>query len=128
MSYQQEDAKIREWHSNTNAVFTGVNMTDFSVRGSPENCIPFKDSKSEEVYSSDEKINHPQHYNTGLARCEMCNSQIECIDVVRHLPFNIGNAMKYLWRCDHKGNKVEDLKKAIWYIEDEIRKCSPTCA
>lgn len=36
--------------------------------------------------------------------------------------FSIGNAIKYLWRADEKGNAIEDLQKAKWYIEDEIRK------
>ena len=57
-------------------------------------------------------VNHPDHYNAIPG--------VECIDVVEHLPFNIGNAIKYLWRCDHKGKDVEDLEKACWYIRREI--------
>jgi hypothetical protein len=49
-------------------------------------------------------------------------SGIECIDVVRHLNFNIGNAIKYLWRHMDKGTPIDDLKKAQWYIDDEIRR------
>lgn len=64
-------------------------------------------------------VNHPPHYTNSSAKCK-CGRAIECIDVTRHLNFNIGNAIKYLWRCDLKGNSMEDLKKAIWYIEDEI--------
>jgi len=66
-------------------------------------------------------VNHPAHYNNSDATCE-CGRRIECIDVTRHYAFNIGNAIKYLWRCDLKGNSIEDLKKAIWYINDEIQK------
>jgi len=66
-----------------------------------------------------DSINHPPHYNNSQAKCE-CGRRIECIDVTRHLNFNIGNAIKYLWRCDLKGASVEDLRKAIWYIQDEI--------
>lgn len=58
-------------------------------------------------------VDHPQHYNAN-------GSGIECIDVVEWMSFNIGNAMKYLWRADHKGRPVEDLEKAIWYIRREI--------
>lgn len=65
-------------------------------------------------------VNHPIHYNASGALCE-CGRQIECIDVTRHQSFNIGNAIKYLWRHQYK-NGVEDLKKAIWYIEDQIEK------
>lgn len=49
-------------------------------------------------------------------------SGIECIDVTRHLNFNIGNAIKYLWRHMDKGNPIDDLQKAQWYIDDEIRR------
>lgn len=66
-------------------------------------------------------IDHPPHYNNGDAECT-CGRKIECIDVTRHLNFNLGNAIKYLWRCDHKVNAIEDLEKAIWYIKDEIQK------
>lgn len=59
-------------------------------------------------------VNHPKHYNESP-------SGVECIDVVEHLPFNVGNAMKYLWRAGHKTqDATEDLAKANWYIEREI--------
>jgi hypothetical protein len=59
------------------------------------------------------KVNHPKHYNTNP-------SGIECIEVVRHMNFNKGNAIKYIWRAGDKGNEMEDLEKAIWYLNDEI--------
>lgn len=62
-----------------------------------------------------EKVNHPKHYNDHP-------SGIECIQVVEHMGFNIGNAMKYLWRADLKGAAIEDLKKAAWYVQREIEK------
>ena len=68
---------------------------------------------------SKESVNHPQHYNALGADCRRCGSPIECIDVVEKMPFNLGNAVKYLWRHDQKGG-IEDLKKAIWYIQREI--------
>ena len=46
----------------------------------------------------------------------------ECIEVTRHMNFNTGNAIKYIWRYLDKGNPVENLKKAQWYIDDEIRR------
>lgn len=58
-------------------------------------------------------VNHPPHYNAHP-------SGIECIVVTRHMGFNLGNAVKYLWRCDLKKDAIEDLEKAIWYIKDEI--------
>lgn len=60
-------------------------------------------------------VDHPDHYNrhpTG----------IECIDVIEHFSFNIGNAIKYLWRADQAGNWVEDLKKAAWYLQRELER------
>jgi hypothetical protein len=49
-------------------------------------------------------------------------SGIECIEVTRHFNFNLGNAIKYIWRSGHKANTLQDLKKAQWYIEDEIKR------
>ena len=60
-------------------------------------------------------VNHPKHYTAHP-------SGIECIEITRHMGFNLGNAMKYIWRADLKNNAVEDLEKAIWYIKDEIEK------
>lgn len=57
-------------------------------------------------------INHPKHYTSHP-------SGVECIKVTEHFNFNVGNAIKYLWRMDHK-NGLEDLKKAQWYIAREI--------
>jgi hypothetical protein len=68
----------------------------------------------------EDKINHPTHYNSSPAKCN-CGRRIECIDVTRHMGFNIGNVFKYLWRAEHK-NGVEDLKKAQWYLSDLIKK------
>lgn len=69
-------------------------------------------------------INHHPHYNNSLAHCE-CGRRIECIDVTRHMTFNIGNAVKYLWRFQDK-NGIEDLRKAKWYIEDCIKQMVTT--
>lgn len=62
----------------------------------------------------EEMVDHPKHYNSHP-------SGVECIDIIRPLPFNIANAIKYLWRQGLKGDAVEDLRKAIWHIEDEIK-------
>jgi hypothetical protein len=64
-------------------------------------------------------VNHPLHYTSSEATCDKCGDCIECIEVTRHMPFNIGNAVKYLWRFNDK-NGLEDLKKAVWYIQDYI--------
>ena len=67
-------------------------------------CIPAK---------REDNVNHPEHYNKG---------DIECIDAIEaavedFASYCQGNALKYLYRHAYKGNPVEDLEKAIWYIE-----------
>lgn len=59
---------------------------------------------------------NPQHYKSHP-------SGIECIDITRHLSFNRGNAIKYLWRCGKKDESNQELRKAIWYLKDELNNC-----
>jgi hypothetical protein len=60
-------------------------------------------------------VNHPYHYKVG---------GIETIDFIeaKDLNYNMGNAVKYISRADHKGNKKQDLEKAVWYLNREIGK------
>lgn len=67
----------------------------------------------------EDKINHPKHYNASGIHCE-CGRQIECIDVTKAFSFRLGNAIKYIWRADLKENPLEDLKKARWYLDNQI--------
>ena len=60
-------------------------------------------------------VNHPKHYTSHP-------SGIECLEITRHMGYNLGNALKYIWRCDLKNDDIEDLEKAIFYINDEINK------
>lgn len=63
-------------------------------------------------------VEHPKHYTSHP-------SGIECIQITEHMGFNLGNAMKYIWRADLKhDDATEDLRKAKWYIEREIAKRS----
>lgn len=62
---------------------------------------------------------NPDHYRRH-------GSGIECIEITRHMGFALGNAVKYIWRADLKGNAIEDLEKARWYIDDEIAKRKAT--
>ena len=61
------------------------------------------------------QVDHPDHYN----QCA-----VECIDVIEMLRLNfaLGSALKYIWRADAKGNPIEDLKKAVWYLQREIER------
>jgi Protein of unknwon function (DUF3310) len=67
-----------------------------------------------------ETVDHPTHYTDSPAYCLQCKRPIECVDVAEHWGFNLGNALKYLWRAGKKGPPVEDLRKAIWYIQRQI--------
>lgn len=60
-------------------------------------------------------VNHPDHY-------KWHPSGVECIRITEHFNFNVGNAIKYLWRAGWKDSNthIEDLEKAIWYIQNEI--------
>lgn len=64
-----------------------------------------------------DKINRPKHYTNHP-------SGVECIQITRHLNFNLGNVIKYIWRAGKKDEKthLEDLKKASWYLNDEIKR------
>lgn len=75
-----------------------------------------------------DNVNHPKHYTSDP-------SGIECIDVTRHRNFNVGNAIKYLWKAGLKidadkssiNKQIEDLEKAVWYIVDEIHRLGGRC-
>ncbi len=60
-------------------------------------------------------VNHPPHYTAHP-------SGIEVIVVARHMNFNLGNVLKYIWRADLKNDAILDLKKARWYLDDEIKR------
>jgi hypothetical protein len=60
-------------------------------------------------------VDHPSHYNSHP-------SGVEAIDIVEHLPFNVGNALKYVFRREHKGREREDLEKAVWYLRRELER------
>ncbi len=64
---------------------------------------------------TDEKIDHPRHYNAHA-------SGVEAITLCEHLGFNLGNAAKYLWREGEKGNALDDLRKAQWYLRREVER------
>lgn len=68
-------------------------------------------------------VNHPVHYTSHP-------SGVECITIVRHYNFNVGGAIKYLWRNGLKDEdaQVEDLEKAIWLIQDEIKRLQETAS
>lgn len=58
---------------------------------------------------------NPQHYKSHP-------SGVECITITEHFNFNLGNAIKYIWRAGLKGNAKTDLEKAVWYVNREIER------
>ena len=60
-------------------------------------------------------VNNPKHYTSHP-------SGVECIEITEHMSFNLGNAVKYVWRASLKGKEIEDLRKARWYIDREIQR------
>jgi len=72
-------------------------------------------SPIEGIRNLPDPVNHPTHYTSHP-------SGVETITVTEHFCFNLGNAIKYIWRADEKGNALEDLKKAEWYIKREIQR------
>ena len=132
------DIKIGQLYQHTptgivrRVVYVGKNYVtlkggdyDYSRFGNIENFKKFwRPYEVPNVKAPDDKVNHPSHY-TWLK--DLCG--VEVIDITRHMDFNLGNSIKYILRSGHKKEEgytdkqktIEDLKKAIWYIEDEIK-------
>ena len=72
-------------------------------------------------FKVNDPINHPEHYNQG---------KIEVIDFIedQELPYHEANAVKYTCRSRFKGNRVQDLKKAVWYLNRRIQLLEKTNA
>lgn len=83
------------------------------VRIKPINKIRMEAPERMTVSATPDLVNQPPHYTAG---------GIETIDFIeaKKLNYNLGNVIKYLTRADHKGNKLEDLRKAQWYLTREI--------
>ena len=78
--------------------------------------VPIEDyarEHGEVVGVAPDPVNNPAHYTAG---------GIETIDFIeaKRLGYNLGNVVKYITRADHKNNKLEDLRKAQWYLTREI--------
>ena len=77
-------------------------------------------ARQEKTDIKHDPVNHPKHYTSHP-------SGVECIQITRHMSFNLGNVVKYLWRAGIKDSEItnkelEDLKKARFYLDDEIQK------
>ena len=103
--YDNDKFDIKYYTLNSWHTVKAVDIDNISIRNHIERV---------EMITEDDKVNSPKHYNAG---------SIEVIDFIESHNFNfcLGNAIKYISRCNHKDNKEQDLKKAIWYIEREIK-------
>ena len=98
--------------------------TWFSAKGYNPNGFPYKQLEVPKPNNFNDRVNHPPHY-TWLK--ELCG--IEVIDITRHMDFDLGNAIKYILRQGHKSEQgmsdkekaIEDLKKAVFYLNDKIK-------
>ena len=78
-------------------------------------CPPCAAARAMATSETVDMVNHPPHYTSHP-------SGVECIAITRHMGFNLGNALKYIWRADLKDKAIEDLEKAVFYLNDEIAK------
>lgn len=86
--------------------------------------MTIQEAEAKQALFNEDKVNHPSHYTWLKDKCG-----IEVIDITRHLDFCTGNAVKYLLRAGHKeeggyssiDKAIEDLNKAIFYINDKIK-------
>lgn len=69
---------------------------------------------NDKTHKWEDAVNHPAHYTSHP-------SGVECITITEHFGFNVGNAIKYLWRAGLKSpDAKQDLEKALWYVQREI--------
>lgn len=83
-------------------------------------CFGYGELEPEEVrdFAAGDAVDHPPHYTQHP-------SGVECIQVTEHMTFSLGNAMKYIWRAGLKSaDPIEDIDKAIWYLQREKERLS----
>jgi translation elongation factor EF-Tu-like GTPase len=107
--------KVTDWYSANKDILkmTAKERLEMDERGQMLINDPYGAHKVMKKVQDGEMVNHPDHYQ---------GKKMEVIDVIEDydLGFSLGNAIKYILRADAKGNRKQDLKKAIWYIQREI--------
>lgn len=100
----------------TDGTIFGCNNKRFNFHDLPiNNSVYFKTLEYNPLVAKNDAVNHPSHYTWLKDKVG-----IEVIDITRHLDFDLGNAIKYILRAGHKQDAIEDLQKAIWYLNDKI--------
>jgi len=117
----QDDGTVIECSSSFGDDFCSVEWDVSGLAGCMADDLEHVGETSDPAPTHD-RVNHPSHYVSDP-------SGVECITITRHRGFNIGNAIKYLWRAGLKTSsadpltkQIEDLEKARWYIADEIER------
>ena len=114
----QVAAKCQCGHTTVGAAYPVVCAKCQSVVRKPAQWQGIRNYTAEELSEKAalaDPVDHPVHYTSHA-------SGIEVIQITEHMGFCLGNAVKYILRCDLKGNAIEDLKKARWYLDREIAK------
>jgi translation initiation factor 2B subunit (eIF-2B alpha/beta/delta family) len=108
--------KVTDWYSANKDILkmTAKERLEMDERGQMDIDDPYGARKVMKQILDREMVNHPDHYQG--------SGGMEVIDIIENydLGFSLGNAIKYILRADNKGNRKQDLKKAIWYIQREI--------
>jgi len=120
--FKEDKHEEHIWDVKTDGVAQPRTLRFYCDGGEPRKTDAFDLSAGPLTPVREDMVNHPSHYNSHP-------SGIEFIEVGRHFNFNIGSAMKYLWRngikkedgLTNEEKQIEDLKKAVWYINDEIK-------
>lgn len=116
---EEEDPAVRDWKvAMLDKVFAPpTSFRDLEMRSAPDKvyaepgCV-HHEAASECAVCSD-VVNAPSHYT---------QLPVECVDVAEHFGYLLGNVIKYVWRHQHKGKPLEDLRKARYYLERAISK------
>jgi hypothetical protein len=100
--------KARKLNNKAENILASVAVAKFKERMQAVHGVTI-----ETIDKQPDPVNNPAHYTTG---------GVETIDFIeaKKLGYNLGNVVKYITRADHKGNKLEDLRKAQWYLSREI--------
>ncbi|MGV9693351.1 DUF3310 domain-containing protein [Streptomyces sp. NPDC003444] len=109
--------KVHDKQEGEIVAVTAGSLYPFVVRLGNSTRLGFKESELEPVEApgtEDDPVDHPSHY-TWLP------NGVEVIDITSHFNFALGNALKYIMRSEHKNDALEDLKKARWYLDYEIK-------
>lgn len=110
---------IKKFIEKYNSYFGFYNW-NFEIKENDDRQTTQKEKEQHKTIEND-SVNHPAHYTQHP-------SGVECIQITQYYDFCVGNAIKYLWRAglkreqgmDDRQKQIEDLKKAVWYINKEI--------